>query len=136
MSNQEPGNESGQKPKQPNKNNEFMDDLKEMMKTKDFSKVNEKYVKPINENFVKPAYEVSKKAAIQGWDFLKENTPKAIAFGKETWSKTNDMIQKMSKQGDKKTKSDSDKNPPPPPPTNPPTEPPSEPPKPPTQPRG
>lgn len=104
--------------------NEFVDDIKEMVKTKDMTKVNEKYVKPVNEKYVKPAYEVSKQAAIQGWNFIEENTPKVIAAGKEAWAKTSDMIQKMKdKQTAKKTtstsdsdKSDkSDKNPPTPP---------------------
>lgn len=98
------------------KSNEFVEDMREMVKTKDMTKVNEKYVKP--------AYEVSKKAAIQGWNFIEENTPKVIAAGKDAWAKTSDMIQKMKeKQAAKKAQSGSDldksdksdKNPPPPP---------------------
>jgi hypothetical protein len=69
---------------------EFIDDIKEMIKTKDMKKVNEKYLHP--------AWEMSKELSIKTKDFVVENTPKVIAASKVAAEKSKELLEKLSKK--------------------------------------
>lgn len=66
---------------------EFLQDMKEMIKTKDMNKVSKKYLKP--------ALETAKQVCEKTCDFVEENTPKMIDATKEVCNKTTKIINKM-----------------------------------------
>lgn len=69
---------------------EFIADFKEMVKTKDISKVNERYLKP--------AYKKSKEAAIVTKDLIVKYTPIVVDAGKKGWDRAYDVIQKKTQK--------------------------------------
>lgn len=74
---------------------EFIDDVKEMIKTKDMTKVNEKYVHP--------AWEMTKEVSVKMKDLVVENTPKVIAATKSTVEKAKEIVRDAAKKAEKKS---------------------------------
>lgn len=68
----------------------FVTDVKKMIKEKDISTVNEKYLQP--------SWEKTKGVAQKTWEVVAENTPKVVAAGKEVAHKVQEMIQERSKK--------------------------------------
>lgn len=66
---------------------EFYQDMKDAVKNKDISSVNEKYIKP--------SYEASKKMANTAWNYVAETTPIVIEASKEAFAKGKEVFDKM-----------------------------------------
>lgn len=69
---------------------DFIADFKEMVKTKDMTKVNQKYLKP--------AFEKTQEAAVIAKDFVVKYTPVAVEAAKKGWDKAYEVVQKRTQK--------------------------------------